>query len=172
MELASAIGNGRKITEFTMAKSAALAAMQTANVSSTVSANPLSRHKERTAYFRSRKSVSMTCAPLLSFSRSTAAVDYIAGADWCLGVNTPSGNHTQVPKAKFRQGMWSLKRSNTLSWTRSAARGNSSIPAISRTTSCVAEAAVPIKLPGTKSRRAGKGSRPPGRTRAFPQFRA
>src|SRR5207249_7106230 len=63
MELASAIGNGRKITEFTMAKSAELAAMQTANVSSTVSANPLSRHKERTAYFRSRKSVSMTCAP-------------------------------------------------------------------------------------------------------------
>ena len=127
MALASATGSGRKMTEFTMANSAAFAAIQTANVSSTVSANPLSRHNERTAYFRSRKSVSMTCAPLLSFSRSTAAVDYIAGADWCLGVNTPSGNHTQVPKAKFRQGMWSLKRSNTLSWTRSAARPASAL---------------------------------------------
>src|SRR3989442_7831504 len=63
MELASATGKGRKMTEFTMAKSAALAAMQTANVSSTVSAKPLSRHNERTAYFRSRKNASMICTP-------------------------------------------------------------------------------------------------------------
>src|SRR5690349_7849576 len=59
MELASATGSGRKITEFTMAKSAALAAMHTANVSSTVSANPLSRHSDRTPYFRSCQSASI-----------------------------------------------------------------------------------------------------------------
>ena len=63
MELASATGSGRKMTEFTMAKSAAFAAMQTANVSSTVSAKPLSRHNERTPYFRSRKNVSIFALP-------------------------------------------------------------------------------------------------------------
>src|SRR5260370_32929132 len=59
MELASHMGKGRNTTEFTMAKSAALAAMQTEKVRSTVTAKPLSRHKERTPYFKSRRNASM-----------------------------------------------------------------------------------------------------------------
>src|SRR5882762_4222373 len=59
MELASNTGKGRKTTEFTMAKRAALAAIQTEKVRSTVRAKPLSRHRERTPYFRSRRNASM-----------------------------------------------------------------------------------------------------------------
>src|SRR6202008_2074096 len=59
MELASGTGNGRSTTEFTIAKSAVFAAMHTENVSSTVTANPLARHKDRTAYFRSSRNASM-----------------------------------------------------------------------------------------------------------------
>jgi hypothetical protein len=46
-----------------MANSAVFAAMQIANVSSTVAANPFARHKDRTAYFRSSKNASMTRHP-------------------------------------------------------------------------------------------------------------
>src|SRR5580692_5132163 len=64
MELASGTGNGRNTTEFTMAKSAVLAAIQTAKVSSTVAANPFERHKDRPAYFRSRKNAFIIHPPL------------------------------------------------------------------------------------------------------------
>src|SRR5215467_8363872 len=70
MELASATGKGRKITEFTMANSAAFAAMHTANVSSTVSANPLSRHSDRTPYFKSCQNASMFAPPLAAKTRA------------------------------------------------------------------------------------------------------
>src|SRR5208282_1257793 len=63
MESASGTGNGRRTTEFTIANSAVLAAMQTERVRITVSANPLARHIERAAYFKSRKSTSMICLP-------------------------------------------------------------------------------------------------------------
>ncbi len=59
MELDSGMGSGRSTTEFTMAKSAVFAAMQTQNVSSTVAANPFARHNERATYFKSSQSASM-----------------------------------------------------------------------------------------------------------------
>ena len=65
MELAPDTGNGRKMTEFTMANKALLAAMQTEKVRSTVRAKPLPRHKERTPYFRSSRNASMICGPPL-----------------------------------------------------------------------------------------------------------
>src|SRR5438552_18730517 len=67
MELESGTGSGRSTTEFTMAKSAVFAAMQTQNVSSTVAANPFARHNERSAYFKSSTSASIVepqcCSP-------------------------------------------------------------------------------------------------------------
>src|SRR5579863_5109643 len=63
MEFASGNGNGCRTTEFTIAKSAVFAAMQTASVSRTVSANPLALHIERAAYFISRRNKSMICLP-------------------------------------------------------------------------------------------------------------
>ena len=59
MELASATGKGRKTTEFTMAKRAALAAMHTEKVRNTVRAKPLSCHKERTPYLARRSMMSL-----------------------------------------------------------------------------------------------------------------
>src|SRR5258708_13392662 len=66
MEFASDTGKGRKMTELTMAKRAVLAAMHTEKVRSTVRAKPLSRHKERTPYFRSRRNASMVCDPSIA----------------------------------------------------------------------------------------------------------
>src|SRR5712692_3946758 len=68
MELASDTGKGRRTTEFPMAKRAALAAIQTEKVRSTVRAKPLSRHKERAPYFKSRRNASMVCDPLAAES--------------------------------------------------------------------------------------------------------
>src|ERR1700730_11273380 len=65
MEFASGTGKGRRMTEFTMANRAVLAAMQTEKVRSTVRAKPLSRHKERIPYFRSRRNVSTLAIPPL-----------------------------------------------------------------------------------------------------------
>src|SRR5262249_7207960 len=59
MELASETGRGRRRTEFTMAKRAVLAPMQTQNVSRTVKAKPLARQRERAAYLRSSRKASM-----------------------------------------------------------------------------------------------------------------
>src|SRR5580658_7886503 len=63
MELASGTGKGRNTTEFTIAKRAVFAAMQTEKVRKTVKANPLARHRERTEYFRSNRNASMICLP-------------------------------------------------------------------------------------------------------------
>jgi len=49
---ASGTGSGRSSTEFTRAKVAVLAAMQTAMVRTTVTVNPLSPISDRTAYLR------------------------------------------------------------------------------------------------------------------------
>src|SRR5580658_10418461 len=59
IEFASCRGSGLKTTESTIANNTVFAPMQTANVSSTVSANPLARQSDRAANFRSRKSASM-----------------------------------------------------------------------------------------------------------------
>src|SRR5213082_1641155 len=172
MALASAIGNGRKITEFTMANSAALAAMQTANVSSTVSANPLSRHKERTAYFTSRKSVSMTCAPpSLHFAENGRGKLYRRGGLAPANQYVLWKSYARA-QGKVPSGYAAFEEIQRAVLDVLDGRKNSSILTVCRANSCAAEAAVPIKLPGTKSRHAGKGSRQPGRTRAFPQFRA
>src|SRR5215469_298826 len=63
MELASTTGKGRKMTELTIAKRTTFAAMQTEKVSSTVATKPLSCHKERNPYFRSRRNASIVWAP-------------------------------------------------------------------------------------------------------------
>src|SRR6266851_9580216 len=60
MERASWIGSGRNNTEFTTAKVAVLAAIQTAMVRTTVTVNPLSPIRDRTACRRSRKADSIS----------------------------------------------------------------------------------------------------------------
>ncbi len=67
MERASGTGSGRSNTEFTTAKVAVLAAIQTAMVRTTVTVNPLSPISERTAYRRLRKTDD---DPILSNTKS------------------------------------------------------------------------------------------------------
>src|SRR5207253_6038355 len=82
MELASGTGRGCKMTPCTIAKRAVLAAMQTAKVRTTVTAKPLSRHKDRRLYFKSRRNASMTSESLhcevmsANLSRNPTRIQY------------------------------------------------------------------------------------------------
>src|SRR5664279_1530471 len=70
-ERASGTGSGRNSTEFTTAKVAVLAAIQTAMVRTTVTVNPLSPMSERTACRRLRKADPMLANTL--FGRAGVA---------------------------------------------------------------------------------------------------
>src|SRR5882762_3275601 len=113
MEFASDTGKGRKMTELTMAKRAVLAAMHTEKVRSTVRAKPLSRHKERTPYFRSRRNASMVCDPSIA---ETVICQPLRQAG-------PLGFSTHKRRAKFKYHCTLSKGANTkIPWKSSARR--------------------------------------------------
>src|ERR1019366_895066 len=92
IERASGTGSGRSNTEFTTAKVAVFAAIQTAMVRTTVTVNPLSPISERTACRRLRKTDSIvTNTPSAHAGVAGTLTDFVAEPGrWTAGHSKPN----------------------------------------------------------------------------------